>query len=200
MSQSTSADESWLYPMTQLTGQQLGHGDITLHLHHHSDTSLPHPIWAGRPLRQTFGGFSLKIQSRDPELTLSACEFSASAAQKYNLTLNHSLSVAQLPSRAESRNMEDFISKCCLYFFFFKVTPYCTAMDSRNFFLCSLYKQLFKILKNNSKIVTTDFYSFEIPKCLQWKIINLDSKRKQRWDQGRVVDAPRSGLQQQRPV
>lgn len=62
MSQCTSADESWLDPMTQLTGQQLGHDDITLHLHHHGDTSIPHPIRAGRRLgnKTNFWWFVLK--------------------------------------------------------------------------------------------------------------------------------------------
>lgn len=92
MSQCTSADESWLDPMTQLTGQQLGHSDITLHLHHHGDTSIPHERGSGSVIRRTFGGFSQKKKSKP--LTrqqlwgmwiLSLCFW-----KKYNLTLNHS--------------------------------------------------------------------------------------------------------------
>lgn len=57
MSQSASADESWLCPMTRLRGQRLGRGDVTLHLHHHGDTSFPHPTWAGWRLRNVLMAF-----------------------------------------------------------------------------------------------------------------------------------------------
>ena len=91
MSRRTSADESWLCPMTRPTGQRLGHGDITLHLHHRGDTSILRPIWAGQPLsnKGDFWWVFLKKkqqqqQSSDPEVTLAACDFSPSVPEKRN--------------------------------------------------------------------------------------------------------------------
>ncbi|KAM3592675.1 uncharacterized protein V6R79_023180 [Siganus canaliculatus] len=47
MSRRSAADESRWYPRTRLMGRRSGWRDITLHLHRHGDTRMPHPVRLG---------------------------------------------------------------------------------------------------------------------------------------------------------